>query len=92
MCYRPYVRNLAALSAKGQAHEGSELTHKPDIDNYSIDSNVEFSLSTVCNNDVINLLAVNPAKAYHIVGIVSEVRVSFMLDTGASVSLLNNET
>ena len=92
MCYRPYVGKLAALSAKGQAHEGSELTHKPDIDNYSIDSNVEFSLSTVCNNDVINLLAVNPAKAYHIVGIVSKVRVSFMLDTGASVSLLNNET
>jgi len=45
-----------------------------------------------CNNDTINLLAVNPAKAYHVIGVVSGVEVRFMLDTGASVSLLSRDT
>jgi len=35
---------------------------------------------------------VNPAKAYHVIGVVSGVEVRFMLDTGASVSLLSRDT
>jgi len=80
---------LVALSAKGQAREGSlSVTHK-ETDTANSDNCVNIEQSIVCTNDFINLLAVNPAQAYHVIGIVSGVRVSFMLDTGASVSLLS---
>ena len=39
----------------------------------------------------IDLLAVNPAKAYHVFGDVSGVQVRFILDTGVSVSLLSSD-
>ena len=42
-------------------------------------------------SNVINLLTVNPAVAYHIKGLVDLYPVDFMLDTGAAVSLLNAE-
>ena len=40
------------------------------------------------NNRTVKLLSVNPAGAYHVDGLVAGVKISFMLDTGASVSLL----
>ena len=49
---------------------------------------VEHNVVSV-NDDFTNLLAVNPAQAYYVDGFVSGVRVSFMLDTRASVSLLS---
>jgi len=48
-------------------------------------------VSTICKLDAIDLLVVNPAKAYHVIGVVSGVRVKFMLDTGVSVSLLSRD-
>jgi len=45
----------------------------------------EFRMS---NNETVKLLSVNPVGAYHVDGLVSGINVSFMLDTGASVSLL----
>jgi len=47
---------------------------------------------SVCNADGVrvDLLAVNPASAYHVLGSVSGVSVCFMLDTGASVSLVRD--
>ena len=37
-------------------------------------------------------LAVNPASAYHIVGTINGISIKFMLDTGAAVSLINEDT
>jgi len=95
MCCRLYfkVGKLAALSAKGQACDGfpsTQLANEPD--NIVNCSNVALSLNIVCTNDITNFLVVNPTQAYHVVSTVSEVNVNFMLDTGASLSLLSNET
>jgi len=47
---------------------------------------------SVCNDGArVNLLAVNPASAYYVLGSVSGVSVCFMLDAGASVSLVRDD-
>ena len=47
---------------------------------------------SVCNNGArVDLLAVNPASAYHVLGLVNGVSMCFMLDTGASVSLVRDD-
>ena len=46
----------------------------------------------VCNNKVIKLLAVNPARAYHVVGNTNGKQFKCMIDTGASVSLMHDDT
>ena len=38
------------------------------------------------------LLAVNLASAYHVVGSINGISIKFMLDTGAAVSLINEDT
>jgi len=50
----------------------------------------------MCNNTCYNttrvdLLAVNPTKAYHVSGSVNGAPVRFMLDTGATVSLIRED-
>lgn len=54
------------------------------------DSNNNTSVKRVSNQ--VELLAVNPANAYNVVGSIGVLQVNFMLDTGASVSLLSEET
>ena len=39
-------------------------------------------------NDTILLLAIDPANAYHITGVVNNVSVRSMVDTGVAVSLI----
>jgi len=73
---------LAALTARGPAGEGSQETHThvinciPAADDYTLD-------------DQIVLQAVDPAQAYHAAGYINGVAINFMVDTGASVSLLH---
>ena len=43
-------------------------------------------------NDIIDLFAVNPHVAFHINAVINSYTVHFMLDTGAAVSLLRNDT
>ena len=43
-------------------------------------------------NDIIDLFAVNPHVAFHINAVINSYTVHFMLDTGAAVSLLSNDT
>ena len=50
-----------------------------------------WKVNTNLASNVINLLTVNPTVAYHIKGLVDLYPVDFMLNTGASVSLLNVE-
>ena len=45
-------------------------------------------MSSDGTSESMKLLAVNPTHAYHITGLVSGSNVHFMLDMGASVSLL----
>ena len=76
---------LAALNATGQAEEGYDIvTHDNellcDITHVSTDINE------------LMLLAVNPASAYHVVGSINGISIKFMLDTGAAVSLINEDT
>ena len=60
------------------------------VHNSKVEHNVNDFVITVEHNvnDFINLLAVNLTQAYYVIGLVSGVCVSFMLDTGAPVSLL----
>ena len=75
---------LAALTARGPAGEGLQETQKqthvfncmPAVDNHTLD-------------DEIVLRAVDPAQAYHVAGYINGVAINFMVDTGASVSLLH---
>ena len=75
---------LAALTARGPAGEGLQETQKqthvfncmPAVDNHTL-------------NDEIVLRAVDPAQAYHVAGYINGVAINFMVDTGASVSLLH---
>jgi len=47
---------------------------------------------SICNDGAtVDLLTVNPASAYHVLGSVSGVSVCFMLDTGALVSLVRDD-
>jgi len=65
---------LDALAAEGQVVEGLvTLTH----DNINI---VQCTHNVV--DDVI-LRAVDPAQAYHVTGLVNNIPISFMVDTGA---------
>ena len=43
-------------------------------------------------NEIIDLLAVNPYVAFHINAVINSYTVHSMLDTGAAVSLLSNDT
>ena len=43
-------------------------------------------------NDIIDLFAVNPHVAFHINAVINSYTVHFMLDTGAAVSPLSNDT
>ena len=79
---------LAALDVTGQAEEAgyNTVTHenKPLCD---------FTHTHVLTNfNESMLLAVNPASAYHVVGSIKGISIKFMLDTGASVSLINECT
>ena len=49
-----------------------------------------YSVSTNVNE--LMLLTVNPASAYHVVGSINGISIKFMLDTGAAVSLINEDT
>ena len=54
------------------------------------------NFNNVCdatNDNIIKLLAVNPAHAYHVIGEISNRgNVKFMIDTGAAVSLIREDT
>ena len=43
-------------------------------------------------NDSIDLFAINPHVAFHINAVINSYTVHFMLNTGATVSLLSNDT
>ena len=69
----------------GQAEEGYDIvTHDNELlcDCTHVSTNVNKSM----------LLAVNPASAYHVVGSIDGMSIKFMLDTGAAVSLINEDT
>ena len=70
---------LAALDATDQAEEGYDIvTHDNEL---------------LCDfMHVSMLLAVNPASAYHVVGSINGMSIKFTLDTGAAVSLINEDT
>ena len=75
---------LAALTARGPAGEGLQETQKQ--------THVFNCMLPVGNhtlNDEIVLWAVDPTQAYHVAGYINEVAINFMVDTGASVSLLH---
>ena len=65
----------------------NELEHSFDSHNQVANN----TLNCSCNNDTIDLLAVNPTEAYPVIRVVSGIKVRFMLDTGASVSLLSGD-
>jgi len=48
--------------------------------------------NTILNNFKTLLLAVNPATLYHVIGSVRSKNVCFMLDTGAAISLISDQT
>ena len=73
---------LAALTAKGPAGEGLQETHTNTI-------NCTPLADSCVDNDDIMLRAIDPAQAYHDAGYINGVAVNFMVDTGASVSLLH---
>ena len=75
---------LAALTARGPAGEGLQETQtQTHVINY-IPTVDDCTLS-----DEIVLRAVDPAQAYHVAGYINGVAINFMVDTGASVSLLH---
>ena len=76
---------LAALDATGQAEEGYDIvTHDNEL-------LCDFTHVSTDINELM-LLAVNPASAYHVVGSINGISIKFMLDTGAAVSLINEDT
>ena len=54
--------------------------------------NIDAHHNTFLNNFETLLLAVNPATVYHVVGSVRGKDVRFMLDTGAAMSLISDQT
>jgi len=78
---------LAALDATGQSAEGYNIvTHEKEL----LCDFTHVYVSPSVNESI--LFAVNPASAYHVVGSINGISIKFMLDTGASVSLINECT
>ena len=78
------VGKLTALPAMGQADEG--LNSMTQINNFTVDSIVPNS-----SESTILLRAIDPAHAYHVTGVINDVPIKFMIDTGASVSLIRED-
>ena len=74
---------LAALTARGPAGEGLQETQTNNL--HITTPNV----SCINNSGDVVLRAVDPAQAYHVAGHVNGVAIYFMIDTGASVSLVH---
>ena len=73
---------LAALPARGPTGEGSQETHTNIINCTPI-------ADDCTDNDEIVLRTVDPVQVYHVAGYINGVAINFMVDTGASVSLLH---
>ena len=65
-------------------------TTEGDCEKTLMDTNAQHT--TPLNKFETMLLAVNPATAYHVVGSVRGRDVRFMLDTGAAISLISDQT
>ena len=65
-------------------------TTEGDCEKTQVDTNAQHT--TLLNKFETMLLAVNPATAYHVVGSVRGRDVRFMLDTGAAISLISDQT
>ena len=71
----------------GQAAEGyNNVTHENEL----LCDFTHAHVSPSVNESI--LLAVNPASAYQVVESINRISIKFMLDTGASVSLVNECT
>ena len=65
-------------------------TTEGDCEKTQVDTNAQHT--TLLNKFETMLLEVNPATAYHVVGSVRGRDVRFMLDTGAAISLISDQT
>ena len=65
-------------------------TTEGDCEKTQVDNNAQHT--TLLNKFETMLLAVNPAIVYHVVGSVRGRDVRFMLDTGAAISLISDQT
>ena len=74
---------LAVLTARGPAGEGLQEIQTNNL--HVITPNV----SCINNSGDVVLRAVDPAQAYHVAGNVNGVAINFMIDMGASVSLVH---